>query len=69
MTWIDPAPAIARRMTQLIGGPARGLGDDVPGPVLATFTSGDRLNPALRAALGDRGIAELAVEAMPLILQ
>ncbi len=69
VTWIDPAPAIARRMTQLIGGPARGLVDDVPGPVLAAFTSGDRLTPALRAALGDRGVAELAVEAMPLVLQ
>ncbi len=69
VTWIDPAPAIARRMTQLIGGPARGLGDDVPGPVLAAFTSGDRLTPALRAALGHRGVAELAVEAMPLVLQ
>ncbi|MGX7703461.1 glutamate racemase [Methylobacterium sp. Gmos1] len=74
VTWIDPAPAIARRMTQLIGGPARGPGhslssDDVPGPVLASFTSGDRLTPALRAALGDRGIAEVALQAMPLVLQ
>jgi glutamate racemase len=69
VTWIDPAPAIARRMTQLIGGPAHGLGDDIPGPVLASFTSGDRLTPALRAALGDRGIAEVALQAMPLVLQ
>ncbi|AWB20354.1 glutamate racemase [Methylobacterium currus] len=69
VTWIDPAPAIARRMTQLIGGPARGFGDDVPGPVLAAFTSGDRLTPSLRAALSDRGIAEIACEAMPLVLQ
>lgn len=69
VTWIDPAPAIARRMTQLIGGPSRNLVDDIPGPVLAAFTSGDRLTPALRAALGDRGVAELAVEAMPLVLQ
>ncbi|AWN54909.1 glutamate racemase [Methylobacterium sp. 17Sr1-1] len=74
VTWIDPAPAIARRMTQLIGGPARGpnhglTGDDIPGPVLAAFTSGDRLTPALRAALGERGIAEVALQAMPLVLQ
>lgn len=69
VTWIDPAPAIARRMTQLIGGPARGLGEDIPGPVLASFTSGDRLTPALCAALGARGIAEVAREAMPLVLQ
>ncbi|KMO18574.1 glutamate racemase [Methylobacterium platani] len=69
VTWIDPAPAIARRMTQLIGGPVRGPGDDGPGPVLAAFTSGDRLTPALRAALGDRGIAEIALEAVPLVLQ
>ncbi|TNC10251.1 glutamate racemase [Methylobacterium terricola] len=69
VTWIDPAPAIARRMTQLIGGPVRSTGDDVPGPVLAAFTSGDRLTPALRTALADRGIAEVAFEAMPLVLQ
>jgi glutamate racemase len=70
VTWIDPAPAIARRMTQLIGGPVRQPGgDDLPGPVLAAFTAGDRLTAPLRAALGDRGIAEVAVEAMPLVLQ
>ncbi|AWN48129.1 glutamate racemase [Methylobacterium terrae] len=69
VTWIDPAPAIARRMTQLIGGPVRGLGDDSPGPVRAAFTSGDRLTPALRTALADRGVAEVAFEAMPLVLQ
>ncbi|MFH6784289.1 MULTISPECIES: glutamate racemase [Methylobacterium] len=69
VTWIDPAPAIARRMIQLIGGPLRRTGDDTPGPVLAAFTSGDRLTPALRTALADRGVAEVAFEAMPLVLQ
>ncbi|KMO30887.1 glutamate racemase [Methylobacterium aquaticum] len=67
VTWIDPAPAVARRMVQLLGNPVHD--DEPPGPVQATFTSGARLTPALRMALADRGIADLAVEAMPLILQ
>ncbi|TGD99766.1 glutamate racemase [Methylobacterium nonmethylotrophicum] len=66
VTWIDPAPAVARRMVHLLGGP---LHDEPAGPVAATFTSGARLTPALRTALGERGIAEVAVEAMPLVLQ
>ncbi|SEP04048.1 glutamate racemase [Methylobacterium sp. ap11] len=66
VTWIDPAPAVARRMVQLLGQPSR---DEIPGPILATFTSGARLTPVLRAALGERGIADVALEAMPLVLQ
>ncbi|GJD48201.1 Glutamate racemase [Methylobacterium crusticola] len=67
VTWIDPAPAIARRMTQLIGpAPCAGTRD---GAVLAAFTGGDRITPALRTALADHGIGEITIEAMPLVLQ
>ena len=63
--WIDPAPAIARRVTQLLGaGPAVAE----PGPVLAAFT-GQSPAAALRASLDARGVTEFGVEAMPLALQ
>ncbi|MFC6774985.1 glutamate racemase [Methylobacterium gregans] len=65
VTWIDPAPAIARRVTQLLGsGPAGAE----PGPVLAAFT-GQSPASALRASLDARGVGEIGVEAMPLALQ
>lgn len=63
VTWIDPASAIARRVVQLAG-PAAG---EKPGPdALAVFTSGERLTPALRVALGRRGLDRLEVEPLPL---
>ncbi|HEX2556073.1 MAG TPA: glutamate racemase [Microvirga sp.] len=66
VTWIDPAPAIARRVVQLIGGPAAGVEADEEG-ALAVFTGGSGLTAALRDALGARGLAEIAVEPLPLI--
>jgi glutamate racemase len=67
VTWIDPAPAIARRMAQLLA-PACGhaLGE---GPATAVFTGGARVTPALRDALAGRGLGTVAVEAMPLARQ
>jgi glutamate racemase len=66
VTWIDPAPAIARRVVQLIGGPVPGheAGED---EALAVFTGGSGLNRALERALRDRGLPASAVEAMPLV--
>lgn len=64
VTWIDPAPAIARRVTQLIGEvPAiwRCQDDNI-----AVFTSGESVTPALHAALEGRGLAGLRIEPMPL---
>jgi len=52
--WIDPAPAIARRVVDLIGPP--GSGD--PLPAVLAFTSGRRPSPALAAALGGFGFRE-----------
>ena len=52
--WIDPAPAIARRVTDLIGGPA----DGTTGTARAIFTSGARPSAALAAALARFGLRD-----------
>ncbi|WP_092043898.1 glutamate racemase [Methylobacterium pseudosasicola] len=67
VTWIDPAPAIARRVIQLIG-PARRNADQ-DGTVHGAFTAGTCLTAPLRASLAARGIGEIAVEALPLPMQ
>jgi glutamate racemase len=53
VTWLDPAPAIARRVSQLLGPQQKALG----GPGKAYFTSGNRVSAALARALADFGIA------------
>jgi len=58
--WVDPAPAIARRVMDLIGQPAA---NEVSGAARAIFTSGLKLPPALVAALARFGIGEAAVNA------
>ncbi|WP_112664531.1 glutamate racemase [Microvirga flavescens] len=65
VTWIDPAPAIARRVVQLIGTPVPGheAGDD---EAVVVFTEGRDLNPSLRAALRDKGLPIAVVEPLPL---
>ncbi len=65
VAWIDPAPAIARRVVQLLGEPA--AHPDAP-EALAVFTDGSGLTPALARSLSSRGLAETGVEAMPLAL-
>lgn len=68
VTWIDPAPAIARRVSQLLGpAPRRGL--DRFGAVIGAFTSGASISGPLRASLAARGVTDIAVEPMPLTLQ
>jgi glutamate racemase len=67
VTWIDPAPAIARRVTQLLGPADRRISDAAP--VLGAFTGGAGLSAPLRHSLAARGIASVAVEPMPLGLQ
>jgi glutamate racemase len=56
--WVDPAPAIARRVMDLIGPPAA---DATSGAARAIFTSGLKPPPALAAALARFGIGEAAV--------
>jgi glutamate racemase len=51
--FIDPAPAIARRVTELLGPVVSGQ----PGPAIAHFTSGKPPSAALEAALTGFGIA------------
>jgi glutamate racemase len=51
--WVDPAPAIARRVTDLIGRPAT----DARGAARIAFTSGKEPPPALTAALAQFGLA------------
>ncbi len=68
VTWIDPAPAIARRVTQLLGSTPRDARSD-EGPVLGAFTGGATLTDALRASLDRRGIPSIGVDPMPLTLQ
>jgi glutamate racemase len=61
VAWIDPAPAIARRVIDLIGKPA---GDRAP-PGRAIFTSGRAPPPALANALSRFGLAaDLSVGAV-----
>jgi glutamate racemase len=50
--WIDPAPAIARRVTDLIGAPAGAFG----GGACIVFTSGDEPPETLAAALAQFGL-------------
>jgi glutamate racemase len=57
VTFIDPAPAIARRVVELIGGAQSGT---APAPARALFTSGRPLPPPLATALRRFGLAELA---------
>jgi glutamate racemase len=52
VTFIDPAPAIARRLLDLAGPPAR----ERPSPSRILFTSGRTSSPALMAALARFGI-------------
>lgn len=68
VTWIDPAPAIARRVVQLLGPSRRRPFDEIPAGLTA-FTSGAGITVPLRRSLDARGIGGVVVEAMPLALQ
>jgi glutamate racemase len=58
VTFIDPAPAIARRVVDLLGPPA----GTKPEPARMVFTSGLAPSPALAAALISFGIKEFGEE-------
>lgn len=61
VTWIDPAPAIAKRVADLLG-PAALL---LPPESMAVFTSGTHLCDPLRIALAGYGLARVTLEPMP----
>jgi glutamate racemase len=56
--WLDPAPAIARRVMDLIGPAAPNMSN---GTARAIFTSGREPPPTLAAALAQFGIVQTAV--------
>jgi glutamate racemase len=63
--WVDPAPAIGRRVVQLIGpAPSGCAGDGAAGT--AVFTSGAGINQPLRKALRARGLPFVRIEPVPL---
>lgn len=62
VNFIDPAPAIARRVADLLG-PAHGPGSTAAEIV---FTSGDAPSPALDSALGRFGFARTRFDSPPL---
>lgn len=66
VTWIDPAPAIARRVIQLIGPPVPGHEAD-ENEAVAVFTSGEGITPAFRNALVGKGLPVVTIEDMPLL--
>jgi glutamate racemase len=65
--WIDPAPAIARRLVQILGeAPATAAAaSDNPGPGTAVLTGGASL-PSLSGVFSSFGLAETRVEPLPL---
>jgi glutamate racemase len=60
--WIDPAPAIARRVVELVG-PATGM--PAPAQARAFFTSGRRPSADLLAALAEFGLESGALTRTP----
>jgi glutamate racemase len=66
VTWIDPAPAIAKRAAALVGAAAPyGVATDERAG-RAIFTGGHGLTSALRSALARRGLGAIDIEPMPL---
>jgi glutamate racemase len=55
--WVDPAPAIARRVTELLG---EANGEPAPVPARAIFTSGREPPAALSGALARFGLNDVA---------
>jgi glutamate racemase len=65
VTFLDPAPAVARRVTQLLGPPPSGHEPEEPAD-WALFTGGAGISDPLRRALAVRGLPRVEVEPMPL---
>ncbi|MBV9077878.1 MAG: glutamate racemase [Methylobacteriaceae bacterium] len=63
VTWLDPAGAVARRAGDLLG-PRRGGAAEPES--FALFTGGAGLTPGLRAALAERGLADVVVDPLGL---
>jgi glutamate racemase len=59
VTWIDPAPAIARRVVQLIGPAPDAFAP--PDAAMAVLTSGAEVSPALPRVLAAQGLNQLQI--------
>lgn len=66
VTWIDPAPAIARRVSQLLG-PAAPPPFSAAGDAPAIFTGGAGISGPLRIALAGYGLSQVLLEPFPLM--
>jgi glutamate racemase len=66
VAWIDPAPAVARRMVDVMHGADPSPAPHPPGERLAVFTGGRGLDSALRAALARRGLGQVSIDPFPL---
>lgn len=67
VTWIDPAPAIARRVDQVLVGPSgRPAEPGLPGEAVAVFTGDMRVSPELRRALRGCGLGTVRTGCFPL---
>ena len=64
--WVDPAPAIARRVVQLVGAAPEAALDPSPRGV-GVFTETAGLTLPLTRALRARGLADLTIEVVPLV--
>ena len=63
VTWIDPAPAVARRVETILAGLGVGTGEggNGPPPAAALFTSAPEPGAALRRFLHSQGLGEVGV--------
>ncbi|MBK9081799.1 MAG: glutamate racemase [Rhizobiales bacterium] len=66
VAWIDPAPAIARRVAHVLAQAGLPPGESGPGARAARFTSGRAPEPALAAFLERLGLSGQATEPLPL---
>jgi len=60
VNFIDPAPAIARRVVELIGPPAAAAGTSTPASAEITFTSGKAPSEVLKATLARFGLVSIS---------
>ena len=65
VAWIDPGPAIARRVSELMGKPLFEHEPNETEANLAVFTSGALVGDTMRDVLAARGLAQVVVEPMP----
>ncbi len=66
VAWIDPAPAIARRVGALLG-PIEPNAMGLPAETTALFTSAANLTGPLRIALAGHGLARIEIEPLPMV--